>query len=147
MTLQNEQTPPAQTTSKQSQAYAILRHVVTALGTAFTIFGALGLISQDDAQKLLNYIHQISDSLQTIWTAVAGIMVIVGPVIVSLSGKFAATAASLPGQLKSITSNKDVHIPAGSKIVVPESVAVQVPSPQVVGPLQGGGRVPPGAQS
>lgn len=136
MTLQTGQTPPAETTSLQQQVYAILRHGVTVLGTAFTIFGALGLLSQDDVTKLLNYVHQISDSVQTIWTAIAGIMVIAGPVIVSLSGKFAAGAASLPSQLRSITTNKDVHIPEGSTIVVPESVAVQVPSSQVVGPKE-----------
>lgn len=140
MTLDPNTPVPEKTgSSLQSQGYALLRHGVTALGTAFTIFGGLGLLSQDDVAKLMMALHDASGAVQTLVTSVMTIAVIVGPVIVGISGKFAASAASLPGQLKSITNNKDVHIPPGSKIIVPPAVAAAVPSPKVVAPA-----VPPG---
>lgn len=135
MTLDPNTPVPEKTgSSLQSQFYAVLRHGATAFGTAFTIFGALGLLSQEDVAKLMMALHDASGAAQTLVTSVTTIALIVGPVIIGLSGKFAATAASLTGQLKSITSNKDVVIPPGSKIIVPPAVAAAVPSPKVVAP-------------
>lgn len=133
MTLDPNAPVPEKTgTSAKSQFYALLRHGVTALGTAFTIFGAIGLLSADDTAKLTKALHDAADAAGSLWSAVSVIVVILGPILMTVSGKLAATAASLTGQLKSITNNKEVHIPTGSTIEVPASVAAAVPSAKVV---------------
>lgn len=114
----------------KDQFNAAIRHVGTAGATAFTVFAALGTIPQDKAQEIIANIHVITQSLENIFGAASAIFAIVGPALMVVFPKMAATAASLSGQLRSITQNPEVKVEG--QIVVPPPVAKDVPSTKVV---------------
>lgn len=129
-----------------NQLNAGLRHVYTAVGTAFTILVALAVIPQDQVQPALDAIHQIGDGIQQIFGGASKLWIILGPIIASLAAKGAVTAASFKNQLKSVTTaaskpenteaKKEVlasvaTIPSVEKIVDP-TVANFIPNEKVV---------------
>lgn len=109
-----------------SSANAALRHAATAGVTIFTVLGALGAVSHDDAVRLVDALHQVTGGLTTM-------VAILGPVAVVFIGKAAAAAASLRGQLKSVAAadqQGEIHIKG--EILAPAAIANAVPSDKVV---------------
>lgn len=127
--------PLAPLTSFQNQTSALVRHAVTAGGTAFTILGAFALLPADQVEPAITALRVIGDDVNKLTGDLGALWLIIGPVAIGLASKGAAFAASLKGQLTSITRNPAVEIPPGSKIIAPAEVADAVPSSKVVPPV------------
>ena len=114
------------------QVNAGLRHLGTASVTAVTILGGLGVLSSDQLSSVIDALHQVTGGLEQVFGGVSKLVLVLGPIAAIWFGKGAVTAASLRGQLRSITSNPKAEI--RGEIVVPASVAAAVPSDKVVAP-------------
>lgn len=121
---------PTPTTSLQNQVSAATRHLVTAGGTAVTILGALALLPADKVADAVTGLQMLGDHLQLVFGDLSKLWLILGPVLIGFAVKGATFAASLKGQLKSITSNPAVKVEG--TIVTTPSVAAAVPSDKVV---------------
>jgi hypothetical protein len=113
-----------------NQVNAGLRHAGTAGGAVVTVFGVLGLLSQEDAAKVIANLHTLVDSLTLAFGAFSAIVAIVGPVAIGLFVKGAVASASITSQLKAVTTNKTIKI--DGQIIAPPDVAKAVPSDKVV---------------
>lgn len=112
------------------QVNAGLRHAGTAAGTAVTIGAALGMMSSDDAAKVIAALQHVTHGLEEAFGGFATIFVVVGPIAIALFTKGAVAAASLKNQLHAVTTNPDVTIEG--QILAPAAVADAVPSDKVV---------------
>lgn len=112
------------------QVNAALRHAGTAAGTTVTIGAALGMLSADDAAKVVAALQHITHGLEEAFGGFATVFAVVGPVAVAIFTKGAMAAASLKNQLHAVTSSPDVTIEG--KILAPAAVADAVPSDKVV---------------
>jgi Mn2+/Fe2+ NRAMP family transporter len=119
-----------------AQVRAGLRHVATASVTAATVLGTLGLLSADQTRDIISGLQQLGNGLQDVFGGASKVIIILGPIAAGWIAKVAVTSASLKSQLTAISQNKQVQI--DGKIIVPESVANEVPSNKVVGPSQQG---------
>jgi hypothetical protein len=57
-----------------------LRYLGTSAATAFTIMGALSIVTPDQAQQLVAALHQLNDSIVSGYGALTKMWVILGPV-------------------------------------------------------------------
>lgn len=126
--------PPAPVTSVQNETAAVVRHAVSYGSGFLTFLGLLAFLPADQVAKGVALMQDMGTHLQALIGDVAELIPIIITGVAGFSAFRAKVAASLPGQLKSITTNPAVKIPAGNVIVVPPAVAAAVPSPQVVPP-------------
>jgi len=109
------------------QVNAFLRHVYTALGSISATVVILGLLTQGDATKITNALHQIGDGFSSI---IAGLSALI-PV---LSGLYASWTASRTSRLKAMAADPEVK----QVVVATAAVADAVPSNKVVANVAAG---------
>lgn len=134
MTMDPNTPAPASVTSIQNETAAVTRHAVTFGSGILTFLGLLAFLPADQVTKGVALVQDIGTHAQALVGDIAALIPIITLGVGGFSAFRAKVAASLPGQLKSITSNPAVKIPQGSTIEVPPAVAAQVPSLQVVPP-------------
>lgn len=101
------------------QIQSILRHGYTAAGTALTIGTLIAVVPADAVQPAIAALHDVGDGLQQAFGGVSKLVIIFGPIVVGISAKAAAFAASLRSQVAK------VHEAAPQELL--NAVAVQAP--------------------
>lgn len=94
-------------TLTKDQIAAIMRHVYTAVGSAVAVAVVLGLIGQEDADKVVNVVHQIGEVLAVLIGMGAALL----PVLNALR---AGKSASPEEQIRKVQSD-----PTNGVTVVP----------------------------
>lgn len=85
------------------QINAVMRHVMTAGATVFTLMGAVALIPADQVKEATDALQRIGNGLQEVIGGVSTLWVIIGPVVVGIAMRGAGIAASFRSHLKSVT--------------------------------------------
>lgn len=94
------------------------RYAATSAATAFTIMGAMSIITPDQAQQLTAALHQLSDSIVSGYGALFKMWVILGPVIMVWLAKLGINSSTVAGLIGHLLQK--AQGPAG-----PEAVAAQ----------------------
>lgn len=81
---------------------ALLRHVYTSAGTLLFIGTAIAVVPQDSVQPILNSLHTIGDDVGKLIGDFKALMVLIGPIIIALTAKYAGAAASFQTFLKKV---------------------------------------------
>lgn len=111
-------------TESQNQLNAALRYGGTAVGTLFTIFGALQFISPEQVAQLTAAVHDFNQSILSAYGALTKMWVILGPVAIFWLGKVGVQSSSVKAiadKLLKIASG-----PAGPASVEAQKAAIQV---------------------
>lgn len=111
----------------EDQVNAALRHAATFGAGAATVLIGFGAISADNAHAAVAAINQVVDGISQATGGVFKLVVILGPIVGTISARFAMKSASPQAQINAVAANPDV-----SKVVTTQAIASEAPSEKVV---------------
>ncbi len=116
----------------QSQIAAGLRYAGTIAGSVGSMAVVIGLLPPDSAQNIVNAFQKLMGDLQPVFGDVYVLVVLVGPIIVSLLTRMGVKAASPKSQATDVQSRNDMQVLTSNPEVAKEIPGVRlVPSEQI----------------
>lgn len=103
----------------QSTVNAIVRHGITAAGTAAAVLAAVGLVSSDDSGKIIAAIQQIGTGLEQVVTGL-GTLIAIG------TASYAGWTATHKSQIASVKAIPGVEVVKEGTGGVPVSIPPKV---------------------
>lgn len=91
-----------------------LRYLGTSAATAFTIMGALSIVTPDQAQQLVAALHQLNDSIVSGYGALLKMWVILGPVAGVWLAKVGINSSTVQGMIASLLKKAQGPVSADS---------------------------------
>lgn len=103
-----------------------LRYLGTSAATAFTIMGALSIITPDQAHQLIDALHQLNDSIVSGYGALLKMWIILGPVGGIWLAKIGVSSSTVQGMIANLL--KTAQGPSSPTAVEAQKAIVQATS-------------------